>query len=75
MNTLVVKEEDIVGDVDFSKPSTAIYVGTGGDLSFIDTTGQEQTRKNLSAGCEYNICAVKVNTTGTTASDLKALFV
>ena len=74
-NTIVVNEEAVVLDTAMSKGLTSgIYVGGAGDISFVDSTGNTQTRVGLLAGAEYNLSATKINTTGTTATDLKALY-
>ncbi len=55
---------------DLPQPTRAIYVGTPGDLRVLTQGGQEVIYKNLS-GTKV-LRAVRIFTTGTTATDLIA---
>lgn len=48
-----------------------IYVGTGGDVSLVDSEGTTTTHKNVSSGAYIGpFLVVKVRTTATTAADM-----
>ncbi|PJE32676.1 hypothetical protein PSM7751_01402 [Pseudooceanicola marinus] len=52
----------------------ALYVGTGGDLALRDAAGVVAIRRNVAAGTEIAFEAVRVMATGTTASDILAIW-
>ena len=52
----------------------ALYVGTGGDLAIRDAAGAVAIRRNVAAGTEIAFEAVRVMATGTTASDILAIW-
>ncbi len=52
----------------------AIYVGVGGDVVAVDIDGNATTFKNAQSGVTLPIKARRVNSTGTTATNLVALY-
>ena len=61
-------------DTDLAVIPRALYVGTGGDLAIRDMAGNVEVRKNVPAGTEISFRAVRVMATGTTASDILAIW-
>lgn len=55
-------------------PTTAIYVGTGGDVSAVSADGVAATFKNVPSGAFLWLWARRVNATGTTAQNLLACY-
>lgn len=53
----------------------ALYVGTGGDVSLVFGAAAAQLFKNVASGSVLLVSPKRVNNTGTTATDLLALFV
>jgi len=51
-----------------------IYVGVAGDVVAVNSAGTAVTFKNAVAGSVLRIMAVRVNSTGTTATNLVALY-
>ena len=51
-----------------------IYVGTAGDVCVLDSHGNSPVFKNVPNGGTINVRARRVLSTGTTASDLVALY-
>lgn len=60
--------------VNLTESTRAIYVGVGGDISCEMAGGGTQVFKNLAAGIAHPLQVSRVNSTGTTASELVALF-
>jgi hypothetical protein len=64
----------------FDKPTSAIYVGTGGDVSVVHEKDSDGTRdtvvvyKNVLSGSYLLGRFVKIRATGTTAIDIVAQF-
>lgn len=54
--------------------ASAIFVGTGGHLSLTGTDGKVALFKNVPSGIILQVRATYVNSAGTTASDLVALY-
>lgn len=52
----------------------ALYVGTGGDLAIETVDGSDLTFIAVTAGSIYPFKAKKVKATGTTASDIVAIW-
>lgn len=52
----------------------AIYVGGAGDMAVTMSDGKTMTFQSVSAGQVYPIRATEVNTTGTTATSMVALY-
>ena len=52
----------------------ALYIGTGGDVSIVDLTGETVVFVGALAGSILPIQTARVNNTGTTAADIVALF-
>lgn len=50
-----------------------IYVGVAGDVVVVPQTGSAVTFKNAAAGSILPVRAIRVNSTGTTATDLVGL--
>lgn len=48
-----------------------IYVGTSGDLSYVKWDGTTEVLPNLVAGVWHPILSVMINSTGTTALDIR----
>ncbi|MGI3164973.1 spike base protein, RCAP_Rcc01079 family [Pseudooceanicola sp. 200-1SW] len=59
---------------DLLPPPRSLYVGTGGDLAIRDAAGNVAVRKNVAAGSEISFEAARVMATGTTASDILAIW-
>lgn len=55
-------------------PCVAIFVGTTGNVAIITATGNTVTFKNLPSGQPLDVAATRVLATGTTATDLVALY-
>jgi len=55
-------------------PSDAIYVGTAGNVVVTGINGADYTLTGALAGAVYNISVTKVKATGTTASNIVALY-
>jgi hypothetical protein len=51
----------------------SIFVGTTGDISLLSPSGTTKVFKNIPSGTFMPVIAVRVNSTGTTASDLLGL--
>jgi hypothetical protein len=62
----------IVNDVAIAS-CRAIYVGVGGDIS-VQTAGGARIFKNAISGTIIPVNAIKVNASGTTATNLLAMF-
>jgi hypothetical protein len=54
--------------------SQALYVGTGGDAVITLASGERVTFKNLVSGSVYPLSVMQIDTSGTTATDLIALY-
>ena len=52
----------------------AIYVGVGGEVSIDDLSGETVVFKNAISGSVIPVQTARVNATGTTATDLIALY-
>ncbi|KJK22134.1 hypothetical protein UB46_23795 [Burkholderiaceae bacterium 16] len=57
----------------FARPANSIRVGTGGDVVAIRRDGTAVTFKNCPSGETLPVRAIRVNVSGTTASDLVGL--
>lgn len=55
-------------------PPRAIYVGTGGDISLVSLDGDTVIFKNVVTGTLLPVYFKQVKATGTTASNLVAIF-
>ena len=55
------------GTVEFAR---WLYVGTSGNVSYVKWDGTSQTLVNMAAGIWHPILSIKVNTTGTAATNL-----
>lgn len=60
--------------VDFANVARGIYVGVAGDVVLVTPTGSILTFKNAAQGSVLAILTMRVNSTGTTATNLVALF-
>lgn len=60
----------VVLDQDFSNTARGLYVGTGGNVSVNDAYGTAVIYKNVPDGTILPIQCSRVNSTGTTATDL-----
>lgn len=61
-------------DEAITTPSRGIYVGGTGDVSITFVDGHTEVLPGMVAGIIHPISAVKINTTGTTATGLKFTF-
>lgn len=61
-------------DTDFKVEARAIFIGVGGDIRIRTQSGNTVTFKNLVSGYILPVQVVRVYQTGTTASELIALF-
>lgn len=52
----------------------SIYVGTGGTIAVVDSRGTVTSFTNVQTGSELPVRALRINSTGTTASGLVALY-
>ena len=52
----------------------ALFIGTGGNLVCVDASGAARTFKNLPNGYTLSVQTKRVKATGTTASDILALY-
>lgn len=59
---------------DLSVFTRGIYVGTGGDLVVTTVNGQTVTFKNLAGGMVHPICAKRIWSTNTTATDILGVY-
>lgn len=57
-----------------STKARAIYVGTAGDVAMVNARGTAVTFKAVLAGTVLPVQTTRVNATGTTATDIVALF-
>jgi len=60
--------------VDLAVPCRALYVGTGGDVVAVARSGAAETFSNVQNGTKLYLAAKRVNATGTTASNIVALY-
>jgi len=56
--------------VDHTRPAWGIYVGVGGDVAIVTANGTVLVHKNVPAGSTIRLGSVRVNVTGTTATDM-----
>lgn len=56
------------------KPTKGIYVGVSGDLSAVLDGGSIVVFKDLAAGVVHQLAVKQVKSTGTTATDILALY-
>lgn len=47
-----------------------LFVGVSGDVTYVKWDGTTQLLKNVVAGVWHPICSIRVNNTGTTATDM-----
>ena len=66
--------EDIFFSETVENTGCVLYVGAGGDLKVKTSNGDEVTFKGYSGGSFLPVQVVKVFSTGTTASDIIALW-
>lgn len=67
--------ETVTTDVAFTGGlCRSLWVGTGGDVAVVDVNGSATTIPNVQDGTLLPLRATKVNTSGTTASDMVAFF-
>ena len=59
---------------DLTQICRAIYVGVAGDLKVITARGDTVTFKTIVAGCIHPIAVKRVFSTGTTATNIVALY-
>lgn len=56
------------------KPCDGVYIGGSGDLSVVDHYGNTTIFSGLAAGFNHPISATRINNTGTTATNIVAVF-
>lgn len=66
--------EVVVTGTNFSYPSAGIYVGVGGDVVALMSGGASVTFVGVASGSLLPIRATQIVTSGTTATDMLALF-
>lgn len=52
----------------------ALFIGTGGDVSVVDAEGNQTVFKNLPNAYILSVQTLRVRSTGTTATDIVALY-
>lgn len=57
-------------DVPYNEFMTWLYVGTGGDISYVKWDGTTETLTNLIQGVWHPIYSVQINSSGTTATGI-----
>lgn len=67
----VVTPSDVTN---LTKLSRGLYLGTSGDVAVILQDGSEVTFTNLTSGVMHPIAVGRVKSTGTTATNILALF-
>ena len=55
-------------------PTRALYVGTTGNVTAVSESGEVVLFKAVPAGAILPVVVIRVNATGTTATDIVALF-
>ncbi|HLX54282.1 MAG TPA: hypothetical protein VKR58_10090 [Aquella sp.] len=58
-------------NVPYGEFMTWIYLGTAGDLSYVKWDGTTETLLGLAAGVFHPIYSVMINSSGTTASNIR----
>lgn len=71
----VAKTADVTLDTGYGANGTLefmrwLYVGVSGDVSYVKWDGTSQTLVGLAAGVWHPIYTIKINTTGTTATNI-----
>jgi len=61
-------------NTDLPVEAKGFYIGTGGDLELVSINGDTVVFHNLQAGLTYPFWAKRVKSSGTTASDIVALY-
>ena len=56
------------------KKAWGVFIGVGGDISLTDSAGTEAIFKNVPSGTVLPIHVTEINNTGTTATNIIALF-
>lgn len=59
---------------DLASRPRGLYVGTGGDVVIVNPSGTAVTFKSVPSGTVLPVRAVRVKSTGTTATDIVALY-
>ncbi len=57
-------------DVEYGEKMHWLYIGTAGNVSYTKWDGTDQTLVGLQAGIWHHILSLRINTTGTTASNI-----
>jgi len=57
-------------DVDYGEYMTWLYLGTSGNVSYVKWDGTTQVLLNLVAGVFHPIFSLRINTSGTTATNI-----
>ncbi len=56
------------------EPTSGIYIGISGDIAVTMKNGNDAIFKSLAAGVIHPLCVTKVKATGTTASNILAVY-
>lgn len=57
-------------DVPYGEYMRWIYVGVGGDVSYVKCDGTTEIMVNLAQGVWHPVLSVQINSTGTSATDI-----
>lgn len=79
MNVLIIPAENMAAvtphdTTALAEPCRALYVGTAGNVKIKTIMNQDITLVGAAAGTIYPVRAILVFSTGTTASDIVAIF-
>lgn len=79
MDTRIIPAESLVAitpndSTNLTKPIRALYVGVSGDVKILDMAGVTVTLVGLAAGIFHPVCAVRVFSTGTTATSIVGVY-
>ena len=66
----ILRTGTVTTNIDFDEYARWLYVGVTGNISYVKWDGSSQTLSNVTGGVWHPICAVRVNSAGTTASGL-----
>lgn len=67
----VVRWGAVTLDTAYEEFATHLYVGTAGDVSVTQWDGTTIVFNNLAAGVVHNIGSIRINTSGTTALNIR----
>lgn len=67
----VVRWRPVTLDTGYGEFATHLYVGTAGDVSVTQWDGTVTIFNNLAAGIIHNLGSVQINSSGTTAQNIR----